>query len=88
MSYDDIEGLCKEIHGLSEYFRITTEKAFAFSRKRALSNLSKTAEEKYLELLEQYPSMVKRVSQKVIASYLGMTPEFMSKIRNKLSIKP
>ena len=85
MSYEDIEGLCKEIHALSEYFRITTERAFAFSRKRALSNLSKTAEERYLELLDRYPNMIERVSQKVIASYLGMTPEFLSKIRNKLS---
>lgn len=87
MTYDDIEGLCKEIHGLSEYFRISTEKAFAFSRKRALSNLSMTAEEKYLELLERYPDIVRRVPQKVIASYLGMTPEFMSKIRKNLSLK-
>ena len=84
MTYEDIEGLCKEIHSLSEYFRITTERAFAFSRKRALSNLSMTAEEKYVEILEQYPNIVQRVPQKVIASYLGMTPEFMSKIRKKL----
>lgn len=43
MRYEDIEGLCKELHSLSEYFRITTEKAFAFSRMRALSNLSKSS---------------------------------------------
>ena len=85
MTYKDIEGLCKEIHGLSEYFRISTEKAFAFSRKRALSNLSMTAEERYLEILQRYPNIVLRVPQKVIASYLGMTPEFMSKIRKNLS---
>lgn len=85
MSYEDIEGLCKKSHHLSEYFRITTERAFAFSRKRALSGLSKTAEERYLELLERYPEMVRRIPQKVIASYLGMTPEFMSKIRKKLA---
>ena len=87
MTYDDIEGLCKEIHALSEYYRITTERAFAFSRMRALSNLSKTAEERYLELLGRYPNMIERVPQKVIASYLGMTPEFLSKIRNNLSAK-
>ena len=87
MCYDDIEGLCKEIHALSEYYRITTERAFAFSRMRALSNLSKTAEERYLELLGRYPNMIDRVSQKIIASYLGMTPEFLSKIRNNLSAK-
>lgn len=85
MKYEDIENLCKEIHNLSEYFRVTTERAFAFSRKRALSSLSMTAEERYLELLERYPAMVQRVPQKVIASYLGMTPEFMSKIRKKLA---
>ena len=87
MTYDDIEGLCKEIHALSEYFRITTERAFAFSRKRALSNLSLTAEERYLELLNRYPKMIKRVPQKVIASYLGFTPEFLSKIRRDLASK-
>jgi len=87
MTYDDIEGLCKEIHALSEYFRISTERAFAFSRKRALSNLSLTAEERFLELEQRYPNIVNRVSQKVIASYLGMTPEFMSKIRKGLTSK-
>lgn len=87
MTYNDIEGLCKEIHALSEYFRITTERAFAFSRKRALSNLSLTAEERYLELLNRYPKMIKRVPQKVIASYLGFTPEFLSKIRRDLASK-
>ncbi len=87
MRYEDIEGLCTEIHSLSEYFRVTTERAFAFSRQRALSNLSMTAEERYLELLERYPNIVQRVPQKIVASYLGMTPEFLSKIRKKLASK-
>lgn len=87
MTYDDIEGLCKEIHALSEYFRNTTERAFAFSRKRALSNLSLTAEERFLELEQRYPNIVNRVPQKVIASYLGITPEFMSKIKKNLTSK-
>jgi len=81
MKYDDIETLCKEIHHLSEYFRITTEIAFAFSRKRALSGLSMTAEERYREFLERYPGIAERVPQKVIASYLGISAEFLSKIR-------
>ena len=87
MSYADIEGLCREIHHLSEYFRITTERAFAFSRKRALSNLSKSAEERYLEFSQMYPGIVQRVPQKIVASYLGMSPEFLSKIRSQLSKK-
>ena len=87
MKYADIEGLCKEMHSLSEYFRISTERAFAFSRKRALSNLSLSAEERYLAMVERYPDIVHRVPQKIIASYLGMTPEFRSKIRKGLSSK-
>lgn len=85
MRYEDIEGLCKEVHHLSEYFRVTTEKAFAFSRMRALSNLSKSAEERYLEFNEMYPGIVQRVPQKIVASYLGMSQEFLSKIRSQLS---
>lgn len=85
MTYHDIEGLCKKTHSLSEYFRITTERAFAFSRKRALSNLSKDAEQRYLEFTERYPGMANRIPQKVIASYLGMSPEFLSRIRRQLS---
>lgn len=85
MKYEDIEGLCKRIHTLSEYFRITTERAFAFSRKRALSNLSKSASERYIEFIAMYPSMIQRIPQKIIASYLGMSPEFLSKIRNQFS---
>ena len=85
MEYDDIEGLCKKIHSLSEYFRITTERAFAFSRHRSLSNHSKSAEERYLEYLNRYPQIANRVPQKILASYLGMSPEFLSKIRKRLS---
>ncbi|MEM8999358.1 MAG: Crp/Fnr family transcriptional regulator [Bacteroidota bacterium] len=83
MKYEDIEPMCAEVHTLSEYFRVTTEKAFAYSRKRALSNLSKNAQERYEELVQMYPQMIHRVPQKIIASYLGMTPEFLSKIRKK-----
>lgn len=81
MHYNDIEPLCKKIHALSEYFRLTTEKAFAYSRKRVISSISKTAEERYIEYADRYPQIVNRVPQYVLASYLGMTPEFLSKIR-------
>lgn len=81
LKYEEIEPLCGKIHALSEYFRITTEKAFAYSRKRALSNLSRTAEERYNEYMEMYPDIVNRVPQKIVASYLGISAEFLSKIR-------
>nr|WP_299338627.1 Crp/Fnr family transcriptional regulator [Allomuricauda sp.] len=85
MKYEDIEPLCGKIHALSEYFRVSTEKAFAYSRNRALSNLSMTAEERYLKLTSMYPGIVNRVPQRIIASYLGITPEFLSKIRKGIA---
>ena len=83
-AYEDIEALCKKNHLLSEYFRISTERAFAFSRKRALATISLSAEERYLELTQLYPAMDRRIPQKVIASYLGISPEFLSKIKKRL----
>jgi len=87
MKYDEVEGLCHINHRLSEYFRITTEIAFANSRMRTLSNLSKSAEERYVEYIGRYPGIAQRVPLKVIASYLGISPEFLSKIRAQLSQK-
>jgi len=85
MHYDDIEPLCDELHSLSEYFRKSTERAFAFSRNRALSNISKSAEDRYNEFLNRYPNIIDRVPQYIVASYLGMSPEFLSKIRARHS---
>ena len=83
MRYEDIEQLCGEIHALSEYFRLTTERAFAFSRRRVISNISKSAEERYFEYINKYPNIANRVPQYVLASYLGISPEFLSKIRSR-----
>lgn len=83
LPYQKIEALCRSSHTLSEYFRITTERAFAFSRKRALISISQSAEEKYEDFVRQYPQMANRIPLKVIASYLGFSPEFLSKIRTK-----
>jgi len=81
LRYEDIEALCSKIHGLSQYFRFLTERAFANSRRRIISNISKTSEERYWEYAEKYPQIVNRVPQYVVASYLGMSAEFLSKIR-------
>lgn len=83
MKYEEIENLCKKIHGLSEYFRLTTEKAFAYSRRRVISNISLTAKEKYDAYLSKYPNIANRVPQYVLASYLGISAEFLSKIRKE-----
>lgn len=83
LKYDDVERLCSKIHTLCQYFRLLTEKAFANSRRRIISNISKTSEERYWEYVKKYPQIANRVPQYVIASYLGISPEFVSKIRSR-----
>ena len=83
MKYDDIEELCSKTHAFCQFFRRVTEKAFANSRKRIISNISKSSEERYWEYVEKYPQIVNRVPQYVIASYLGISAEFVSKIRSR-----
>lgn len=65
------------------FFRITAERTAAFFQRRIILNLTSTAEERYESFIEKYPSIVQRVPQYALASYLEMTTEFLSKIRNK-----
>jgi len=87
LAYNDVESLCDKNPKFEKFFRLTAQKAFAYSQRRVLSNLGKSAEEKYLDFLSLYPSIVHRVPQYTIASYLGMSPEFLSKVRKRLSNK-
>ena len=85
ISYDNVEGICDAYPRFERFFRLVAQKAFAYSQRRALSNIGKTAEERYLEYAEMYPQIIQRIPQYIIASYLGMSPEFLSKIRKKLA---
>jgi len=84
ISYDDVEQLCDENPKFERFFRLVAQKSFAYAQRRVLSNLGKSAEERYLEFNNLYPSIVQRVPQYALASYLGMSPEFLSKIRKRL----
>ncbi|HEY8959654.1 Crp/Fnr family transcriptional regulator [Chitinophaga sp.] len=66
-------------------FRILTEKALVSAQRRILQNISSTAEERYLDFLKRHPYFFNRISNVQIASYLGVTPEFLSTIRNKIA---
>ena len=66
-------------------FRVFTENALVSAQRRILQNISSTAEERYLNFLERYPYFFNRISNVQIASYLGVTPEFLSTIRKKIS---
>jgi CRP-like cAMP-binding protein len=82
IEYSSESLLLERIPKFEKYLRIITQRSFAFLQKRMLSNLSKSAEQRYEEFLERYPSIVNRVPQYALASYLGFSTEFLSKIRN------
>ena len=66
-------------------FRVFTENALVSSQRRILQNISSTAEERYLDFSKRYPQFFNRISNVQIASYLGVTPEFLSTIRRKIA---
>jgi CRP-like cAMP-binding protein len=57
------------------------------ANKRLSSLLSATSEERYIDFIETYPTLIQQLPLKLIASYLGMTPEYLSEVRRKLSKK-
>lgn len=79
--------LYERVPKFERFFRILITNAFVAQQRRMLSNLSRTAEERYAEFRSLYPSLDGRVAQKHIASYLGMTPEFLSTVRKRVLAK-
>ena len=66
-------------------FRVLIENSFVSLQKRLLQNISSSAEDRYQSFLETYSHLVNRLPHTQIASFLGITPEFLSRLRNKLS---
>ena len=77
--------LVQNVGAYATAFRNGLQKHAAAKDERIVSNLSASAEERYLQFLETYPSIALRVPQTMLASYLGMTPETVSRIRKNLS---
>ncbi|WP_207434065.1 Crp/Fnr family transcriptional regulator [Sabulibacter ruber] len=86
-SYENLEQLYQEIPKLERFFRIILQKAYVASEKRIIQNFSSTAKERYLRFRAQYPQIEQRVPQYMIASYLGITKEFLSKLRHQLILE-
>ena len=84
ISYGDAEALYKEIPKLERFFRKIVEKAFVASQKRIVRNFSLSAKERYLYFKSKYSEIERRVPQYQIASYLGITKEFLSKLKSEL----
>ena len=84
LSYANLEALYQEVPKFERFFRIILQRAFANTEKRIVRNFSMPAKERYLHFRQQYPQIEQRVPLYMIASYLGITKEFLSKIRHQL----
>jgi CRP-like cAMP-binding protein len=82
ISRDDLISLYKEAPKFDRIFRVLVENAFVRLQQRLLQNISSTAEERYQSFLELYPHLINRLSQVQIAAFIGVTPEFLSRLRN------
>ncbi|WP_221390908.1 Crp/Fnr family transcriptional regulator [Dyadobacter sp. NIV53] len=90
IDYETEQRLKQTSHKFETFFRIAAERTAAYHQRRVISALTRSAEERYNDFLETYPSVANRLPQYALASYLGMTREFLSKIRNnkvKKSVK-
>jgi len=86
---EDQEELLLKVPKFERFFRILLQNAYIREQLRVIQNLSMAAEERYDRFLEKYPQIARQVTQKQIASYLGITPEFLSNIRkNKRGAGP
>lgn len=81
------EKLLREIPKFERLFRLLLENRFVANQRRITAALSTSAEERYLSFLKTYPAIAQRVPQSHIASYLGITPQSLSRIRKELSEK-
>jgi CRP/FNR family transcriptional regulator, anaerobic regulatory protein len=84
LSKENQEQLYLEIPKLERFFRIVTENSLVAHQERLMDNLSLTAEERFEKFCKKYPTLIQKVPQKQIASYIGVTPEFFSKMKNRM----
>ena len=80
---DELDKLYIRIPKFERFFRIIMQNAYIREQLRVIQNLSLSAEERYDHFLSKYPQVAKQVTGKQIASYLGITPEFLSAIRGQ-----
>ncbi|GAA4165772.1 Crp/Fnr family transcriptional regulator [Chryseobacterium ginsenosidimutans] len=84
ISYENLIKLYTSAPKFDRIFRVLIENSFVTLQNRLLQNISSTAEERYLSFMETYSHLSNRLPQTQIASFLGITPEFLSKLKSKI----
>lgn len=84
LSKENQDQLYLEIPKLERFFRILIENSLVANQERLMDNLSLTAEERFEKFCIKYPDLIQKVSQKQIASFIGVTPEFFSKMKARM----
>jgi len=87
LSYTKEKELKEKNHKYETFFRIIAERGLAYHQRRLISNLTETAEERYRNFTDKYSMIVQRVPQYAVASFLGMTTEYFSKLRKRQFMK-
>ncbi len=83
ISYDNLIALYTQVAKFDRIFRVLIENSYVTLQNRLLQNISSTAEDRYNSFIEVYPHLSNRLPQTQIASFLGITPEFLSRLRNR-----
>jgi len=84
---DDLGDLYNSVPKFERFFRIVMQNAYIREQLRVIENLSMKAEDRYNNFLNKYPQFAQRLPLKQIASYLGITPEFLSVLRKRATKK-
>ena len=87
ISKTDKEFAYTNLPKIEKLFRVMTQKTHVALQRRMIDNLSKTAEDRYLEFAQRYPQLIQRLSNIQVAAYLGITNVFLSNIRKKIALK-
>lgn len=84
LSREDQVKLFDLVPPFERYFRIISENALVAHQQLVIDNLGLTAQERYEKFCRRYPTLVDQIAQKYIASYIGVTPEFLSKMKAQI----
>lgn len=82
IDYNTEQKLKAKNHIYETFFRMHAEGSTAYMQRRIISNLTKTAKERYERFIKKYPKIAQRVPQYTLASFLGMTTEYLSRLRH------